>query len=131
MDRSGCILWIREHSSSAGAKGVVEIRSQRTEVENKIRNVPADVVELASTITLGEQVVGSLFHQRTAINAYITYFRRDLTMDGVREEVARSSGNKQYTMPNAVYSDGLCPHSSNRTSKSRPYIFTVLAVLRK
>ena len=88
---------------------VVEIPLQRTEVENKIRNVPVDVVELASTITLGEQVVGSLFHQRTAINAYITYFGRDLTMDGVSEEVARSSGSKQYTMPNVVYSDGLCP----------------------
>ena len=85
---------------------VVEIPLQRTEVENKIRNVPVDVVELASTITLGEQVVGSLFHQRTA--AYITYFRRDLTMDGVSGEVAWSSGSKQCTMPNVVYSDDLC-----------------------
>ena len=95
-----------ENTAPALGPRVVEIRSQRTEVENKIRNVPVDVVELASTITLGEQVVGSLFHQRTA--AYITYFRRDLTMDGVSGEVARSSGSKQCTMPNVVYSDGLC-----------------------
>jgi len=59
---------IQELSSSARAKGDWEVQSQRTEVEEKSRNVPVDAVELASTITVNEQGTGPLFHQRTVIN---------------------------------------------------------------
>ena len=89
------------------AKGDWEVRGQRTGIAKKIRSVPVDAVELASTIAVGEQGLGLFFVSELESTHKI--FRRDLTMGGASGEVARSSGSEEYTTPNTACSDALRP----------------------